>query len=100
MCDLTDGRRTCLDCERDWRPGAAGWRRRVRAAAAALMRHGEYSEEEDSMEWLGREAVDVAAAVERGSDAVVAVLEDTAWWTPDDESDARARAVARELGAM
>lgn len=70
----------------------------TRRAALALMKYGNYDESEDSLEWLRREAADVARAVERG-ESVVAVLEDTAFIDPGDpESIAAGYAVAHELG--
>lgn len=45
---------------------------------------GRYYEEPDGMEWLAREANDVADAMAEGRDPAE-VLIDTGFWTPEDE---------------
>lgn len=73
----------------------------VQRVAMALMRHGEYDESPDSVEWLKVDTAAVAQAAEHGPAAVVAALIDTGFCfdPPDTDEYQRAAAVAREIAA-
>lgn len=56
-----------------------GWR----VVADALMRHGEYDESRDSMDWLRADVDGALAAVPEGPFAVIDALVDAGWWEPE-----------------
>jgi len=76
----------------------------VQLAAQALLRHGEYlvegnpwgPAEQDAIAWLAMEAADLAKCTTEAE--VIALLADTSWWDPTQESADRAQCVAAELG--
>lgn len=74
----------------------------VQHVAEVLMRHGEYDESPDSVEWLKVDTTAVATAVGKGRGAVVAALIDTGFCfdPPDTDEYRRAVAIADELGIL